>query len=57
MEIVSNLRLHMSGSIQLQVDGSHLLQNNAFADDFTKHFQYVYNKHCAMEIHPSVAIF
>jgi hypothetical protein len=39
-------------SIQLEVDGTHLLQSNAIADAFAKHYKSVYNNHCSMDFPP-----
>jgi hypothetical protein len=46
---IFNFRKHRSGSIQLEVDGAHLIQTNAVADAFAKHFQSVYNSHYSMD--------
>jgi hypothetical protein len=40
---ISNFRKHRSGSIQVEVDHRDLVQPKAVADDFSKHFQSVYN--------------
>jgi hypothetical protein len=49
---VSNFRKHRSGSIQLEVVGTHLVQPDAVADAFAKHFKSVYNNHCSMDFPP-----
>jgi hypothetical protein len=45
----SNFRKHRSGSIQLNVDGTHLVEPIRVADAFAKHFQSVYNNCCSMD--------
>ncbi|PNF41595.1 hypothetical protein B7P43_G11563 [Cryptotermes secundus] len=49
---VSNFRKHRSGFIHLEVGGTHLVQPEAVADAFARHFQSVYNNHCSKDIHP-----
>ncbi|PNF36765.1 hypothetical protein B7P43_G11156, partial [Cryptotermes secundus] len=49
---ISNFRKHRSGSIHLEVDGTHRAQPEAVADAFAKHFQSVYNNHFSKVIHP-----
>jgi hypothetical protein len=49
---VSNFRNQRSGSIQLEVNGSHLVQPNAVADAFARHFQSVYNNNCPTDFSP-----
>jgi hypothetical protein len=51
---LSNFRKHRSGSIQLEVDNTHLVQPNAVADTFAKHFQSVYTRNnlCSAEFSP-----
>jgi hypothetical protein len=43
---VASFRKINSKSIQLEVDGKHLSQPNDVADEFSKHFQSVYNNPC-----------
>jgi hypothetical protein len=40
---VASFRKSNSNSIQLEVDGKHLSQRNDVVDEFSKHFQSVYN--------------
>jgi hypothetical protein len=49
---ISNFRKQRSDSVQLNVDGTHLVQPNAVADAFAKHFKSVYNNHCSMDFPP-----
>jgi hypothetical protein len=53
---ISNFRKHRLGSIQLEVDVIHLVQPNAVADAFAKHFKSVYKYHCSMDFPPPLAI-
>jgi hypothetical protein len=41
-------RKRNSNSIQLEVDGKHLIESNDVADEFSKHFQSVYNDPCTI---------
>jgi hypothetical protein len=43
---VAFFREKNSDSIQLEVDGNHLIKPKAAADEFSKHIQSVYNKPC-----------
>jgi hypothetical protein len=43
---VAFFRKRNSNSIQLEVNGKHLIQPNDVADEFSKHFQSVYNSPC-----------
>jgi hypothetical protein len=40
---VSNFRKHRSGSVQLNIDGTHLAEPTAVADAFAKYFQSIHN--------------
>jgi hypothetical protein len=43
---VASFRKRNSNSIQLEVDGKHLIKPNDVADEFSKHFQSVYDNPC-----------
>jgi hypothetical protein len=43
---VATFREINSNSIQLKVDGKHLIQPNDVADEFSKHLESVYNNPC-----------
>jgi hypothetical protein len=47
---ISNFRKHRSGSIQLNVDGTHLAEPTAVADAFAKYFQSVHNNCCSIDL-------
>jgi Notch-like protein len=43
---VPYIRKRNSNSIQLEVDGKHLIKPNDIAEEFSKHFQSVYHSRC-----------
>jgi hypothetical protein len=43
---MASFRKRNCNSIQLEVNGKHLIQPNDVADEFSKHFQSVYNSPC-----------
>jgi hypothetical protein len=47
---MSNFREYRSGSIQLNVDGTHLAGPTAVADAFAKHFQSIHNNCCSIDL-------
>jgi hypothetical protein len=47
---VSNFRKHRSGSIQLNVDGTHLAEPTSVADAFAKYFQSIHNNCCSNDL-------
>jgi hypothetical protein len=49
---VSNFRKHRSSSIQLNVDGTHLVKPSVDVDASAKLFQSDYNNYCSMDFSP-----
>jgi hypothetical protein len=50
--VPADYRKHRSGSIQLNVDSTHLVEPCAVADVFPNYFQSVYNNNCSMDFPP-----
>jgi hypothetical protein len=46
---ISNFRQYRYGFVQLEVDGTQLVQPNAVADAFAKDFLSVYNNRCFID--------
>jgi hypothetical protein len=47
---VASFKKINSNSIQLEVDGKHIIKPNVIADEFSKHFQSIDNSSCPFAI-------